>query len=88
MSLRARIECLEDRLNRTSDFLTIYVRGVLDDFIGTDPLDPESNKSPHMGETFDGFVERVRADAIAAGKSQIAIFCGDNSNLKGSTYAK
>jgi len=74
MRLHARISEIEKTINRTSDFLTIYVRGVVPDFIGTDPLDPKLNQSPHMGETFDEFVERVRADAIAAGKNSIAIF--------------
>jgi hypothetical protein len=83
MRLHARISEIEKAVNNDRDFLTIYVRGVISGFIGTDPLDPKLNQSPHMGETFDGFVERVRNDAIAAGKNYVAIFghprdCGNN----------
>jgi hypothetical protein len=83
MRLHARLSEIEKRINSTGDFLTIFVRGVVD-VICTDPLDPKSNQSPRPGESFVAFVERVRNDAIAAGKSQIAIFglprdCGNNS---------
>jgi hypothetical protein len=74
LSIKARLREIEARMSREHDFLTIRVRGVLGGFIGTDPLDPGSNISPEPGESYEGFVARMQAGAIAAGKSQVVIF--------------
>jgi hypothetical protein len=73
MSLRSRLSEIERKL-APRDFLTIFVRGVLHNFVGTDPMDEKSNSSPRPGESLEAFIDRVRDDAIRAGKSHVAIF--------------
>ena len=74
MSLRARLSGIERKL-APRDFLTIFVSGGSADYIGTDPFnESDLDSRPRPSESIEAFVDRVRGDAIRAGKSQIAIF--------------
>jgi hypothetical protein len=74
MTLRSRTSAIEDRISSGHELLTIFVSGVDPDFVGTDPFDEKSNSSPRLSESLEAFIDRVQRDAIAAGKSHLAIF--------------
>jgi hypothetical protein len=83
-NLKFRLSAIE-RAYGEHDFTVIRVNGLVDDFFGCDPFNPLSRENPQPGESADAYEERVQREAIAAGKSQVAIFgqphyCGSNSN--------